>query len=174
MPANIEIKAALPNPEEFRIHAESLSDSHQVLHQKDTFFAVNKGRLKLRCFPEGNGELIQYERSNRKGPKHSRYSIIRTPDPENLEAVLSEVLGVIGVVKKTRDLFMVGQTRIHLDSVENLGLFVELEVVLKENQSTEEGEFIATELMQKLNIKQDDLLEMAYIDMLLSSQSTTE
>jgi len=80
--------------------------------------------------------------------------------------VLSNALGVRGVVRKRRTLFLVGQTRIHLDEVENLGLFVEIEVVLSLQQTVSEGVHIAEEIMEKLGISRDDLVEKAYIDLL--------
>ena len=80
--------------------------------------------------------------------------------------MLSNALGVRGVVRKRRTLFLVGQTRIHLDEVENLGLFVEIEVVLSLQQTVSEGVHIAEEIMEKLGISRDDLVEKAYIDLL--------
>jgi len=75
-------------------------------------------------------------------------------------------LGVRGVVKKKRRLFLVGQTRVHLDEVDGLGHFVELEVVLRVNQSEEQGRKIAQELMRQLEISESDLLSGAYVDMI--------
>ncbi|EFN89274.1 hypothetical protein EAI_01100 [Harpegnathos saltator] len=75
-------------------------------------------------------------------------------------------MGVVGVVKKIRQLFIVGQTRIHIDQVDGLGNFIELEVMLQENQDIETGQKIADELMQALSITKDDLIAEAYIDLL--------
>uniref|UniRef100_A0A8B9S613 CYTH domain-containing protein n=1 Tax=Apteryx owenii TaxID=8824 RepID=A0A8B9S613_APTOW len=117
---------------------------------------------------EGPAELIFYERPDAAGPKLSQYSISRTDDPEGLEAVLARALGVLGVVKKERLLYLVGQTRVHLDSVEGLGDFLELEVVLSEDQSPEQGELVARELMKELGVEDGDLLTGAYLDLLLA------
>lgn len=78
-------------------------------------------------------------------------------------------LGVRGVVRKKRALYMVGQTRIHLDEVEGLGAFVELEVVMQPDQSQTEGIQIARELMAKLEIQDTELVDHAYIDLLLTN-----
>jgi predicted adenylyl cyclase CyaB len=83
---------------------------------------------------------------------------------------LSLALGVRGVVRKKRTLYLVGQTRLHLDEVEGLGEFVELEVVLRHGQSDLEGQQIARELMTRLAIREQDLLEGAYMDMLEGRQ----
>ncbi|OPJ79366.1 hypothetical protein AV530_014179 [Patagioenas fasciata monilis] len=124
--------------------------------------------VELRRTPDGRGELIFYERPDTTGPKLSRFTITPTDDPDGLEAVLGQALGVLGVVRKERLLFLVGQTRVHLDSVEGLGDFLELEVVLSEEQSVEDGERVAHELMKELGVEEEDLISGAYLDLLLA------
>ncbi len=80
--------------------------------------------------------------------------------------MLELACGIRGVVRKTRYLYLVGQTRVHLDDVEGLGQFMELEVVLREGQSDAEGQAIAEELMTRLGVERGDLLEGAYMDLL--------
>ena len=84
---------------------------------------------------------------------------------------MSLALGMRGVVKKTRYLYMVGQTRIHIDEVEGLGYFMELEVVMREGQSDAEGQDIAEDLMRRLGVREDALIEGAYMDLLESRMS---
>jgi predicted adenylyl cyclase CyaB len=122
--------------------------------------------LKLRQLGPQRGQLVYYERTDAAGPKRSDYLIAETPDPSALKAALTAALGVRGVVRKTRYLYMVGQTRIHLDEVEGLGQFMELEVVMRPGQDDAEGQAIAHELMNKLNVAETDLLEGAYMDLL--------
>ena len=170
MPTNIEIKARVGNPARIKLLVEALARSPgQLLLQEDTFFEVPQGRLKLRIFSINSAELIYYEREDGPGPKESRYSLSRTSEPESLKAVLQMSLGVRGVVRKTRTLYLVGQTRIHLDEVEGLGSFAELEVVLQPNQSHADGVRIARELMAKLEIQDSELVDQAYIDLLLTN-----
>ncbi|XP_059703631.1 uncharacterized protein LOC132327940 isoform X5 [Haemorhous mexicanus] len=140
----------------------------QVLLQTDTFFRVPRGRLKLRRTQDGRGELIFYERPDSAGPKLSRFSITPTADPEGLQAVLSQSLGVLGTVRKERLLFLLGQTRLHLDRVQGLGDFLELEVVLRPEQSEEDGQRLARELLRELGIGEQDLISGAYLDLLLA------
>jgi predicted adenylyl cyclase CyaB len=90
-----------------------------------------------------------------------------------LNEVLSQALGVRGVVRKKRTLYWTGQTRIHLDDVEGLGTFLELEVVLEPGQSTVEGVDMARQIMKRLNIEEDNLVEAAYIDLLEHKKSRT-
>ena len=84
-----------------------------------------------------------------------------------LQRILSSALAVIGEVRKTRTLFLVGRTRIHIDEVEGLGAFIELEVVLRENESHEVGIATAYDLMKRLEIEKSDLLAKAYIDLII-------
>ena len=167
MPSNIEIKARARDFEEIRRHAESLSDtSVEVIPQEDIFFNTEKGRLKLRVLALNRGQLIYYTRPDQEGPKRSEYHIYETFDPENLKRVLELAYGIRGVVRKTRYLYLVGQTRVHLDDVEGLGQFMELEVVMEEGQSDSEGQAIAEDLMGRLGVERGDLLEGAYMDLL--------
>ncbi|XP_076832581.1 uncharacterized protein LOC143477734 [Brachyhypopomus gauderio] len=169
MPSNVEIKATVRDRKYLTQRAQELSGSDgTVVQQMDTFFKVGRGRLKLRDFLDGSGQLIFYERPDMDGPKLSNYSISPTNDPRGLGRVLSDALGQLGQVKKERRLYMVGQTRVHVDCVDGLGDFMELEVVMKENQTTEEGVTIAHQLMQDLGVKNEDLIDGAYMDLLLA------
>ena len=134
--------------------------------QDDTFFSCPNGRLKLRAFSSAKGELIYYVRPDQAGPKESFYIISPTSSPDSLREALSMAYGQAGRVRKQRTLFLVGRTRVHLDIVENLGHFLELEVVLEDNEPVKVGEAIAHDLMVKLGISPDQLIEGAYVDML--------
>ncbi len=167
MPINIEIKARVRDPASLRARAEQLSDGPvQVIPQMDTFFVIPKGRLKLRELGPKQGQLVYYERDDSGGPKRSDYRIFETEDVEGLRETLTLALGVRGVVKKVRSLYLIGQTRLHLDQVEGLGQFIELEVVLRPGQSEAQGTAIANDLMTELGIAEDDLLQGAYMDLL--------
>jgi adenylate cyclase class IV len=166
MPSNIEIKARLRDPTGMRAVVERLSDRPvETIAQHDTFFPSPHGRLKLRQFSPEAGELIFYNRADIADTKQSDYVIAPTSAPERLGAVLSAALGSQQTVVKTRLLFGVGQTRIHLDSVVGVGSFIELEVVLRPDQSPAEGHLIARQLMSALDIRDSDLVECAYADL---------
>ncbi len=167
MPTNIEIKARVREPQMLRQRAEQMSDRPlQVIPQVDTFFVTPRGRLKLRELGPKHGQLVYYERDDRGGPKRSDYRIFETEDVQGLRETLALALGVRGVVKKVRSLYLIGQTRLHLDEVEGLGQFMELEVVLGAGQSEADGMAIANRLMGDLGIEPSDLLEGAYMDLL--------
>ena len=170
MAMNVEIKARIKDVDALRGRIEAISDTFcEEIHQEDTFFPVPKGRLKLRILSPGRGELIYYDREDSLDPKPSHYLIAETTDPAALHAVLANALGLRGIVRKSRLLYLVGKTRIHLDAVEGLGSFLELEVVLDQGESVERGEKVAREIMTKLGIEEADLVGEAYIDLLESA-----
>ena len=170
MSRNVEIKARLSDPAHTRARAAGLSETEPVwIEQRDTFFCVERGRLKLREFGDGSGELIWYERPDRAGPGESRYTVVPTRHPVRLATALRRSLGLRGVVKKRREFFRVGPTRIHLDQVEGLGSFLELEVVLDPEDESARGDAIARDLMRELGIRAEDLVDVAYIDLLEAS-----
>jgi predicted adenylyl cyclase CyaB len=167
MPSNIEIKARVADMAALRARAETVADGPaEVIPQEDIFFACPTGRLKLRVFADGAGQLISYARVDTPDAKRSDYRIHRTDDPVGLRAVLADALGETMVVRKVRHLLLAGQTRIHLDEVEGLGSFMELEVVMREGQPDEEGRAIAARLMEQLGIGEGDLIPCAYADLL--------
>jgi predicted adenylyl cyclase CyaB len=167
MPSNFEVKARVRDFAGMTARARELSDAPaEVIPQVDTFFHSDRGRLKLRELQSGRGQLIYYERPDQGGPKRSDYFIFETSDPGSLKSVLTRALGMRGSVEKVRHLFMVGQTRVHLDEVKGLGEFLELEVVMKPGQPDEEGRRIAEALLRQLGVGNDDLLESAYMDLL--------
>jgi len=164
---NVEIKARIRDLDDFASRLKTLKpEKPQVLVQEDVFFRIARGRLKLRVLGPRSGELIYYERPDAAGPKASEYEIARTSEPGKLRAVLTAALGVRGIVKKVRLVALAGQTRIHLDEVGGLGLFMELEVVLRPGQNISEGTAIARDLTKKLGIRKSDLVSGAYLDLL--------
>ncbi|KWU20150.1 class IV adenylate cyclase [Achromobacter xylosoxidans] len=167
MARNIEIKARVASLAAIESLAAALSGKEPVaIAQDDTFFACPDGRLKLRAFSDGTGELIFYRRADDTGPKESFYVISPTSSPDTLRDALGLAYGVIGRVRKQRLLFMAGRTRIHLDRVEGLGEFLELEVVLRDGESAEAGMAEARELLASLRIAPEQLVSGAYLDLL--------
>lgn len=167
MARNIEIKARLGHIGDIEPRAAALADQGPVpIAQDDTFFACPNGRLKLRAFADGTGELIFYRRADQAGPKTSFYVRTPTADPAGLREALTLAHGQAGRVRKQRKLYIAGRTRIHLDVVEGLGHFLELEVVLAEGDQPADGEREAEALMRALGIAPGQLLEAAYVDLM--------
>jgi predicted adenylyl cyclase CyaB len=167
MKHNVEIKARIASVDSLVPLAARLAEQGPIeISQDDTFFTCPNGRLKLRVFSQGEGELIFYQRSDTPGPKESSYIVMSTSSPEALNAVLSSAYGQIGHVRKRRILFLVGRTRIHLDRVEGLGDFLELEVVLQPDEASEAGAAVANALLEKLGVSSEQLVKEAYVDLL--------
>jgi adenylate cyclase len=165
--SNVEIKARTADLNSVRARAEALADGPvKTLVQEDTFYLARTGRLKLRCSAGGDAELISYDRPDSCDPRPCEYHVVRIGDAASLRAALAQSLGVRGTVRKTRQLLLRGRTRIHLDSVEGLGDFVELEVVLTPGESPDCGRQEAFSLMEELGLARNDLVAGAYIDLL--------
>ncbi len=171
MARNIEIKARIENVAALTpIVASFATEGPIEIAQDDTFFACDTGRLKLRAFANDSGELIFYQRVNQAGPKESFYIRSPTSSPETLRESLSLAYGQIGRIRKYRTLFLVGRTRVHLDRVEGLGHFLELEVVLVDDEPADAGVSEAGELMDRLGIQPEQLIDGAYLDLMLAEK----
>jgi len=170
MSANIEIKARYPDLTKARriagdLGAELLDREHQV----DTYFRVQSGRLKLRESDMRGAHLIPYRRPDRTGPKRSDYELIAIANPVRIREMLSDILGVIAVVDKIREIHLFNRTRIHLDDVKDLGTFIEFEAMLAEGETDEEGRARVDELLAAFGITADDLIQGSYCEMIRQS-----
>ena len=167
MPRNIEIKACIDGIEALLPLAQALAGGEpELIEQDDSFFHVAHGRLKLRQFGDGSAELIHYHRGDGTEARASDYVRVPVPDAAALREALARGCGLRGRVRKQRWLLMLGQTRLHLDRVEGLGDFVELEVVLREGQTDDEGRAIADGWMLRLGLLHAPRLGGAYVDQL--------
>lgn len=167
MARNIEIKASVVDVAAIRTRVAALATSPvEFIEQQDTFFVVDRGRLKVRAFADGSGELIAYARPDQAGPKPSTYRRSPCANAADLVETLAAAVPIRAVVRKRRELWMVGRTRVHLDEVERLGTFVELEVVLTDDEPAEVGEREAHALLHSLGIATSALVAVAYVDLL--------
>ncbi len=167
MARNIEIKARIPSVTALLPRARALADGEpELIEQDDSFFGVPHGRLKLRRFADGSGELIHYHRADTPQARASDYVRVVVPDPAALHEALARGCGPAGRVLKRRWLLRVGATRVHLDEVAGLGAFIELEVVLQPGQTDAQGAAIAEDLMAALGLAEAPRLAVAYVDLL--------
>ncbi len=161
---NIEIKCRCSNLDSVLQKARALGAADQgVLRQKDTFFAAPRARLKLRELGD-RAELISYRRGDSSEARASDYVVLPIPDPQVTIALLEHALGSCGVVRKVRHLFLLRHTRIHLDEVEGLGTFVELETVLSDLPE-EEGRWELAEIALGLGLNTEDYVAVPYVEM---------
>jgi homotetrameric cytidine deaminase len=142
---NVEIKATDPDPERSLAVCLGLgAEDRGTLAQRDTYFRVPDGRLKLREQEPGGATLIQYRRADEAQARESRYRLAPVEDGEALRQALEAALGTLVVVEKERRLLLWEGVRIHLDRVSGLGSFVELEgVAPPESDLTAEQEKVA-------------------------------
>lgn len=166
MPRNVEIKARITSVAALVPRAAAIADQGPTLiAQDDTFFLCDAGRLKLRAFSDGSGELIFYRRADEQGPKESYYLLSRTADAASLRDLMTQAYGQRGRVVKQRTLFLAQRTRIHLDVVEGLGDFLELEVVLEDHEAVADGIQVADVILAQLGVERSQLVEGAYLDL---------
>lgn len=165
---NIEIKAKCNNHEKIRSILKSRNaDFKGTDHQIDTYFKVNNGRLKMR---EGNIEnfLVFYEREDKEGPKQSDVILFKSDPNSSLKEILLKSLGVLVVVDKQREIYFIENVKFHIDSVKNLGTFMEIEAI------DSDGSFGKETLLEQcqsyldlFGIPKDDLISVSYSDLLL-------
>ncbi len=169
---NVEIKARCHDADRVRNYLVAAGAVCKGLdEQTDTYFNVSKGRLKLR---QGNIEtnLIYYERENEKGPKNSFFKLVKVEDVAGLRSVLTESIGIKVIVKKSREIYYIGNVKFHIDEVPGLGSFVEIEAGnlladLSQQQLQEQCDFYIT----VLEIRPEDMIHVSYSDMLLEKVS---
>lgn len=139
MAKNLEFKVRYESLDTLLPRLAGLEATHrETIYQVDTYFHNPKGRLKLRETDEADeGWLIYYERPNELESRYSIYQLCKIAEPTALKDLLSAALGIKTIVKKQRSLWMYNDTRIHLDRVESLGEFVELETVFQGQSETE-------------------------------------
>lgn len=166
---NVELKAKLADLEAANATAAKLGAADQgVLHQIDTYFRSDSGRLKLRVIDGRRGELIWYARPDQADSKLSRYHITPVADPSGLIQCLEAAWGVETVVEKRRRLWLYENVRIHLDRVAGLGDYLEFEAVLSESDSAEAGRRQLRFLSEQFHLGPDDLLTGSYREMKLT------
>jgi predicted adenylyl cyclase CyaB len=159
---NIEVKAQCDDLAVVRAKAEGLGARDMgTLHQRDTFFAAHHARLKLREFGNGRAELISYVRPDVVAARGSDYVLAPVERPGEVRAALEHALGILCTVTKVRHLFLLGATRIHLDEVEGLGSFVELETVI-DQQSEDEARSELGTVANALDIRPAQLIGAPY------------
>ncbi len=161
---NLEIKARCADLDAARERAKALATSRVGIdRQTDSYFVTKQGRLKLRESSLSGGQLIPYLRPNQPGPKNSDYGVIPIEEPERVKALLTEILGVHRVVRKVREIWLHENVRIHLDQVEGLGSFVELEAVYDgAPESLPAQERKVRFLMDRPGIREEDLVDVSY------------
>ncbi len=167
---NVEIKAKCRDSNRVRDYLHNNGAEYKGTdEQTDTYFNVPNGRLKLR---EGNIEnnLIFYNRGNQAGPKDSHFHLVKVEDANGLKEVLTKSNKIKIIVKKRREIYYIANVKFHIDEVPELGSFIEIEAGnLLADLSAEQLREQCNFYLHELGIKNEDLVEVSYSDMLLSS-----
>ncbi len=167
MPANLEIKVPYKNLSKLNTGLTAIKAKFiKVLVQKDTYYKAEKGLLKLRVDGDKT-ELIYYNRNENNAKRWSEYYLLQISDPKP-EQFFPHFYQIEVIVKKRRKLFMYKNTRIHLDTVQGLGTFVELESVVTTTRKAAEKEFKF--VVENLHLPVENELRMSYRDLLLSKR----
>jgi predicted adenylyl cyclase CyaB len=171
---NIEIKARCNNQDFIREILKSHDAKFKgVDYQTDTYFKVNNGRLKLR---EGNIEnsLVHYVREVKEGPKQSYVTFYKSVDKSSLKEILTKALGILVVVDKSREIYFIDNVKFHIDSVKDLGTFVEIEAI------NTDGSIGKDKLLEQCSyylnlfkIPKSDLISNSYSDFLMEKSQMT-
>jgi predicted adenylyl cyclase CyaB len=170
---NIEIKALCSRHDEIRnillaLHADFKGTDHQI----DTYFHVPHGRLKLR---EGNIEnnLIHYQREDTEGPKQADITLFRSSPGSPLKDILTKALGILVTMNKQREIYFMDNVKFHIDQVEGLGSFVEIEAIDADGTIWKEKLYEQCRYYLDLfGIQPDELVSGSYSDLLLSAQDS--
>ena len=162
---NLEAKFPLDDSRKARDRAVVIGyRQRSVLRQRDTFFRCASGKLKLRE-EEGRAMLIYYGRRTADSLQLSTYEIVEIVDPENTRAMLAAALGVIAEVRKERTVLMRANVRLHLDRVEELGEFGEIEAVIPEGSDPECSRAAVDELLVALQVSRETLIDVSYFEL---------
>lgn len=165
---NLELKVKCNNHRQPLIAVKLLGARNAgVLDQKDVYFNLSPGRLKLRTINKSEHQLIYYKRPNTAAAKYSEYYISNIMHPMRVEKILKEIYSIKVTVKKYRKLFLWQNVRIHLDSVYKLGKFIEFEIVCMNKNDSKESFEKMNYLIRLFGISKNNILRTSYSDMLL-------
>jgi len=166
---NIEFKAKAKSVEKVRSFLMKNHSRHLGIdHQKDTYFNIQKeGRLKLR---EGNIEnsLIFYRRENIQGAKQSDVNLVKLEANSGMREALRKSAGIKVVVDKKREIFFIENVKFHLDKVQGLGKFIEVEAIDTGGISKDKLIEQCDHYIEKFEIEKNDFIQVSYSDLIMS------
>ena len=165
MALNLELKARVENHEVVKQVLKNIgSKFEKTLNQKDIYYKIENGLLKLRI-ENGNYSLIKYNREERKSDRWSNYYVVKMEGSET-ELLFSSLFSIETEVMKQRELYIYKDTRIHLDTVENLGKFIELETVVQGEKGY--AKVLFDEMIELLKLDLNCQIRSSYRDLILA------
>ncbi len=163
MPTNLELKAKVKSINDIKLLLNDIGATFSCkMVQVDTYFNVRNGRLKLREIDEKESQLIYYERNESTTEMWSNYLIVKVEEATRLKEVMAASNGIRAVVKKLRELYTYENCRIHIDEVEGLGSFIELEVI--HNDSGTKTKELYNMMKEKLSVEIEEIINTSYSD----------
>lgn len=165
MKKNYEIKCELDSKKSKDIKALLKKFNHTIEKQVDIYFKVKQGRLKLRIINDTESSLIFYDRGEKKGKRISKYTISKTKDFEELDNILRKQFKVLVIVNKLREVFISENIRVHLDKVEGLGKFLEIEIIYTD---LAKAKIQMKELISRLKLDENKFIKESYSDLLIN------
>lgn len=171
------VKGGLLNTIEIKIKLESSQHAKEIFKklnaefqrtedQVDTYFAVENGRLKLREVKGKGSQLIQYFRDAEYTPKRCNYAVVRVNDADKFGQMLEHIHGVYAVVTKKREYWQWNEIQIHMDAVQDLGIYVEFEATTGNFKKHIDAEDKFIFLMSQLNVRSDQVLHIDYAQLM--------
>ncbi len=169
MRQNLELKARISSVSEAVHAAHRLkAKAKGILRQRDVYYKVSHGRLKLRIINDRSAELIFYNRPNKKGSRYSDYFLLPVSNVRLVNELCTAAFGQKVVVEKKRRLFIYKNSRIHLDEVRELGTFIEFEVLVKHGRH--QAQKLLEALVTKFNIRRATIIAVSYADLVLRNK----
>ena len=167
MPTNLELKIKIESHQKIREKlAEIDADNIGMLYQKDIYYNVREGLLKLRI-ENGKEILIFYRRDEKGSNRWSNFDVLKF-EKNGGEQFFNRIFTIETVVQKRRELFIYDNTRIHLDEVETLGSYLELETLVLKDK--EEAKMRFENIIKILELNTSEQIRKSYRDLLMKSK----
>jgi predicted adenylyl cyclase CyaB len=166
MPTNLELKIGVTSHQSLKkILLQIGAENVGILNQKDVYYSVPNGLLKLRI-ENGNESLIYYSRNENNKNRWSDFEVLKFADSK-VEKFFSKLFDVEITVKKKRELFYYDDTRIHLDTVKFLGKYLELETIVINSKADAKKRF--EKIKNLLKLDESKQIRKSYRDLLMNS-----
>ncbi len=168
MPVNLELKIKVKNLKEFKKKLKQIRAEYKgILNQKDIYYKTEACLLKLRR-ENKLYQLIKYNRNELKKNRWSNFEILKIKGT-NMEKYFADLFEVETIVEKRRYLYLFKGTRVHLDSVKNLGDFLELETLVNKGESDARKRF--DEIINLLNLNKTQEIRTSYRNLMIANDS---
>lgn len=167
MPRNIETKALVEDLAAVRAAAIAIgARPSSIEEQVDRYYELDGARrVKLRTVAGGRAEMIHYRRPERDGVRASDYEVTPVRDGDAGACLVPKTSPLV-VVRKRREVLLLDNVRVHLDEVDGLGTFLELEAVVDGAHDERRCQAQVADILCHLGVGSGDLIRASYSDLL--------